>query len=203
MEAFEALLDYRRCVSEIYGQVRQTGSDDEEAWRSFRRQREVLFASHSQSALSEEQKDRFSGLRYFPFNPELRFVLPVDHDVEGKIYEIEADSPVRLHRFGRICFSVSNQKVCLSLFWIAGYGGGLFLPFRDRTNGVTTYGGGRYLLDSVKHADLGQVEGSLVIDFNYAYNPSCAYNPRWHCPLPPEENWLPVEIRGGEKSYGS
>ena len=87
------------------------------------------------------------------------------------------------------------------MFWVLGYGGGVFLPFKDATNGPETYGGGRYLLDTIKHADLGSEDERLVLDFNYAYNPSCAYNPRWHCPLSPPENTLPVEIRAGEKSY--
>jgi uncharacterized protein (DUF1684 family) len=85
------------------------------------------------------------------------------------------------------------------LFWVLGYGGGVFLPFRDLTSGYETYGGGRYPLDTIKHADLGQEGAQLVIDFNYAYTRSCAYNGRWDCPLAPAENWLPVAIRAGEQ----
>ena len=106
-----------------------------------------------------------------------------------------------MQRFGRIRFTVDKQAVSLSLYWILGYGGGVFLPFRDETNNDTTYGGGRYLLDTIKHADLGQEGSKLVIDFNYAYNPSCAYNSQWHCPLAPWENRLPVSILAGEKSF--
>ena len=84
---------------------------------------------------------------------------------------------------------------------IMGYGGGIFLPFGDLTCGRETYGGGRYLLDTIKHADLGHEDAGLVIDFNYAYNPSCAYSPRWSCPLTPPENRLPVAIPVGEQSY--
>jgi uncharacterized protein len=76
------------------------------------------------------------------------------------------------------------------------------LPFKDLTSASETYGGGRYLLDTIKHADLGAENGRLVMDFNYAYNPSCAYDPRWHCPLAPAENSLPVRIAAGEKRYG-
>jgi uncharacterized protein len=90
----------------------------------------------------------------------------------------------------------------LTLFWISGYGGGVLLPFKDGTSGQETYGGGRYLLDTIKHADLGSDKGRLIVDFNYAYNPSCAYDPRWHCPLAPPENSLPTRIAAGEKSYG-
>jgi hypothetical protein len=82
---------------------------------------------------------------------------------------------------------------------IEGYGGGVYLPFADATSGATSYGGGRYLLDTVKGADLGMEEGRLVLDFNFAYNPSCAYDPRWTCPLPPPANRLPVDVRAGER----
>ena len=69
----------------------------------------------------------------------------------------------------------------LTVYWLGGYGGGVFMPFGDATNGSTTYGGGRYLLDGVKGADLGVVDGRLILDFNFAYNPSCAYSTRWVC----------------------
>ena len=87
----------------------------------------------------------------------------------------------------------------LELFWLEAYGGGLFLPFRDATGGSETYGGGRYLLDTVKGADLGTEEGRVVLDFNFAYNPSCAYDPKWACPLSPPANRLAVAVRAGEK----
>ena len=89
----------------------------------------------------------------------------------------------------------------LSLFWMEGYSGGLFLPFRDATSGKETYAAGRYLLDTAKSADLGgdQERGSLVLDFNFAYQPSCAFDPRWACPLAPPENRLDLPIRAGER----
>jgi uncharacterized protein (DUF1684 family) len=89
----------------------------------------------------------------------------------------------------------------LSLFWLTGYGGGLFLPFRDATNGTQTYGAGRYLLDTAKGADLGSgsAPGTIVIDFNFAYQPSCAFYPQWSCPLAPPENRLEQPIEAGER----
>jgi uncharacterized protein (DUF1684 family) len=87
----------------------------------------------------------------------------------------------------------------LALYWLEAYGGGVFLPFRDETSGTETYGAGRYLLDTVKGADLGEEGGRLVLDFNLAYNPSCAYDPRWACPLAPPENRLTIPIRAGER----
>jgi hypothetical protein len=85
------------------------------------------------------------------------------------------------------------------VYWLAGYGGGVFIPFRDATSGTATYGGGRYLWDSVKGADLGSVGDELVLDFNYAYHPSCTYDPQWSCPLAPRDNWLDIPIEAGER----
>jgi len=150
-----------------------------------------------------EQKTGFKGLRYYPYNPSLRYCLTVDTNVEPEVFELELqdDELIKLQRFGKISFEAAGQPVSLALFWILGYGRGLFLPFRDLTNKTDTYGGGRYLLDTVKGADLGQEDGRLIVDFNYAYNPSCAYNPRWYCPLAPPENWLTVPILAGELKY--
>ncbi len=200
---FEELLDYRRSVAEIYANLRRSDLSEAEKCHQFRRKRDELFGTHPQSALSAEQKARFTGLGYYPYDPAWRFVLSVDTNVEQAVIEVQLqeDGLTRMQRFGQIHFAVGGQKVSLSLFWILGYGGGIFLPFRDLTNGDTTYGGGRYLLDTIKQADLGHEDNRLVIDFNYAYNPSCAYNPRWHCPLAPRENWLPVAIPAGEQRY--
>ena len=85
------------------------------------------------------------------------------------------------------------------VYWIEVYGGGVFVPFRDATSGSETYGAGRYLLDTIKGADLGGEGDRLILDFNYAYNPSCAYDPRWSCPLAPAVNWLQVPIQAGER----
>jgi hypothetical protein len=89
----------------------------------------------------------------------------------------------------------------LTLYWIGGYGGGAFLPFLDATSGTKTYGGGRYLIDSIKSADLGaDAAGRTILDFNFAYNPSCYYSPRWVCPLAPRANRLPRPITAGERA---
>jgi uncharacterized protein len=84
---------------------------------------------------------------------------------------------------------------------MAGYAGGLFIPFRDATNGGQTYGAGRYLVDAAKSADLGgdPARNSLIIDFNFAFQPSCAFDPRWACPLAPPENRLDLPVRAGER----
>ena len=202
MHPLEELADYRRKVAELYQSVRQSGGNPQ-THRRFCEQRDHLFATHPQSALDQEQKRVFKGLAYFDYNPALRFIVPIDDQVESEVLEVELseDGRVRLQRFGRVHFEVGGQLQSLSLFWILGYGGGIFLPFRDATSGAETYGGGRYLLDTIKHADLGYEAGNLVLDFNFAYNPSCAYNPRWSCPLAPLENRLRVPIRAGEKAF--
>ncbi len=203
VSAYEELADYRRSVASLYARARLSRPKVEKRWARFCHDRDILFATHPQSALSPEQKRDFSGLRYYPYNPGLRFLLRVDTKIEPLVMEDELpeEGLIRLERFGRIHFAVDGQAVSLSLFWIVGYGGGIFLPFRDLTNQENTYGGGRYLLDTIKHADLGYVADRIVIDFNFAYNPSCAYNPRWVCPLAPSENWLNIPIRAGEQRF--
>ncbi|MEM7034326.1 MAG: DUF1684 domain-containing protein [Chloroflexota bacterium] len=172
-------------------------------WAAFRQRRNQLFLSHPQSALNDAQKAKTSALPYFPYNPAWRFVLPIDFAVESDILEVSltVDGITRMQRFGKVHIPFEKQTLSLSLFWLLGYGGGVFLPFRDLTSGSETYGGGRYLLDTIKHADLGQTADQLILDFNYAYNPSCAYNDQWHCPLAPPENRLSIPIRAGEKKF--
>jgi hypothetical protein len=106
--------------------------------------------------------------------------------------------PIRFTRFGVASFELYERSLSLELYWLEGYGGGLFVPFADMSGGAETYGGGRYLLDTVKGADLGMDNGRLVLDFNFSYNPSCAYDPKWMCPLAPPQNRLPVSVRAGE-----
>jgi uncharacterized protein (DUF1684 family) len=202
LSRFEALADYRRLVGEMYAYTR-AGSPAEQRWVEFCRERDSLFAAHPQSALSPQQKARFSNLSYFPYNPQLRFVLPVEavSDAQEIVIELPDEGATRMRPFGRVHFEVDRQAASLTLFWILGYGGGIFLPFRDLTNSHETYGGGRYLLDTIKNAYLGREASGLVLDFNFAYNPSCAYNPRWVCPLAPVENRLSVPIRAGELAF--
>ncbi|TMC62815.1 MAG: DUF1684 domain-containing protein [Chloroflexi bacterium] len=110
------------------------------------------------------------------------------------------EDTLSFERIGALEIPFAEGPRRLSLFWMAGYAGGLFLPFRDATNGAETYGAGRYLLDAAKSADLGgDVDGRLVLDFNFAYQPSCAFDPKWACPLAPPENRLDLPIRAGER----
>lgn len=202
---YTELMDYRRSVSEMYARARAPQPEAADRWMRFREERDRLFARHPQSPLPEEDRAGFRGLSYYDYDPALRFAAPVEHGVNpGEIeVQLQEDGLLRLRRFGRVRIVAGGGEHTLSLFWVSGYGGGVFLPFQDATSGEETYGGGRYLLDTIKHADLGAEGSALILDFNYAYNPSCAYNPRWHCPLSPPENRLPVEIRAGEKAYVS
>jgi uncharacterized protein len=104
-------------------------------------------------------------------------------------------------RIGSVEVPLPTGTQRLGLYWMAGYAGGLFLPFRDATNGEETYGAGRYLLDAAKSADLGagSAPDSLLLDFNFAFHPSCAFDPRWSCPLAPPENRLDVRVEAGER----
>ncbi len=197
------LLDYRRRVAGMYARARDNQTAPSARLARFRRECDELLRTHPQSALSGEQRARFVGLRHYPYDPSLRFALPLEMDRAPETIDVELrdDGLLRLRRIGRVRFRVDRQEVSLSVFWIHAYGGGLFLPFRDLTSREATYPGGRYLLDTIKGADLGAEDSKLVIDFNYAYNPSCAYHPRWDCPLSPPENHLPVAIRAGEMRF--
>jgi uncharacterized protein (DUF1684 family) len=197
------LLDYRRRVADMYRTIRELGTDAAEAHVTFRRVRDELFRSHPESPLDDAQKATFRGLRYYDYDPAFRVVARVDTNIEPTTYRIElgADGLLTLRLFGRVAFELPTGSGSLGLFWVAGYGGGVFLPFRDATSGQETYGGGRYLLDTIKGADLGSTQDGLVLDFNYAYNPSCHYNPRWVCPLALPESRLAFPIPVGEKQW--
>ena len=185
--------------------VRQASqNEDEAAWNKFRAARNTLFRDHPQSPLEPQQKRAFQEIPYFPYSFEYRVIGQFDSNVERKTVQVDlpADGAFAYTRIAAVKFELCGAKQKLSLFWIEGYGGGLFLPFRDASNGQQgSYGGGRYLYDTIKGVDLGAESDALVLDFNYGYNPSCAYSPRWVCPLPPPENRLSIAIRAGEKAY--
>ena len=114
---------------------------------------------------------------------------------------LAADGTTRCTRVASVEFAVGGTRYALALYWFEGYGGGLWLPFGDSTNGTATYGGGRYLYDTIKGADLGASAGEFMLDFNFAYNPSCTYDDRWSCPLSPAENKLPFDVPAGERVF--
>ncbi len=195
-----ALLDWRRQVSGLYSSIRAE-TDPERAWQNWRDTRDRLFKTHAQSPLEPPDQRNFSGLPYFEYDSSLRFTVQVE-PVTGPVFPVDTSDEIVLHMrcFGRTRGLSKPLGQELTLFWLSGYGGGLFLPFGDATNGVETYGGGRYLLDSIKGADLGSDSISgLILDFNFAYNPSCSYSPKYICPLSPPDNRLPLAVAAGER----
>ena len=193
------LLDWKRRVFHLYGQVR-ADPEPEHAWRHWRATRDALFRTHPQSPVPPGRRASFAGLAYFDYDPALR-VLATTEPAEPVLREIatSGERPYAFRRFACARFGLGGEEQTLDLFWLEGYGGGVFLSFADATSGRESYGACRYLLDTVKGADLGEHDGRLVLDFNFAYNPSCSYDTRWVCPLAPPENRLPVPVRAGER----
>ena len=196
---YPALWDWRRQVGRLYAAVRAE-PDPERAWLGWRAARDALFGAHSQSPLDPEICRTFPGLRYFPYDASLRFAVGLTLVDEGPVsFDAGNDGALLMRPFARTNGLAHRLGHELSLFWLTGYGGGVFLPFADATSGTETYGAGRYLLDTIKSADLGSTSsGELILDFNFAYNPSCCYSPRYVCPLAPPENRLTVPVRAGE-----
>lgn len=194
------LLDWKRRVFALYAEVR-AAPDPEDAWRRWRRERDRMIASHPQSPIVDEAgRARFEGAPYFDYDPAFRVLGRMEAtDPERIVIPASADGRYAFTRFARARFDLAGQEQALGLYWLEGYGGGMFLSFRDATSGRETYGACRYLLDTVKGADLGTEDGRLVLDFNFAYNPSCSYDPRWVCPLAPPDDRLEVAVRAGER----
>jgi uncharacterized protein (DUF1684 family) len=198
---YATLWDWRRRVGELYAKLRRT-DDPEAAWRLWRAERDRLFATHPQSPLDPDRRQGFAGLDLFPYDPRFRFEVGLEApgDRSPVAAPAGADGEVRLVPFARTRGLAGALGGELALYWITGYGGGVFLPFRDATSGTETYAGGRYLLDTIKGADLGVRGGRVVLDFNFAYNPSCSYSGRWACPLAPAANRLPRPVTAGERA---
>lgn len=193
-----ALADWRRRVSELYERVR-SNPDPGMAWTEWVEVRNELFRSHPQSPIPEPGRADFEGVGYFDHDPSFR-VMGFVTNAPVKRYNIETsgEGTLSFTRFAIVTFALRGDDQRLELYWLEGYGGGIFLPFRDDTSGKETYGAGRYLLDSVKGADLGMAGDQLILDFNFSYNPSCSYDPQWLCPLAPPENRIDAEVRAGE-----
>jgi uncharacterized protein len=190
-----SLLGWRRQVAALYGTAR-AARDPETGWRSWCDGRDELFAGHPDSPLDEAARASFRGLPYAPYDAGLRFEAELQPAAAAQVeIPTATDGTVRLSRIGTVTLGDVGR---LDVWWLAGYGGGVFLPLRDGSAGRTTYGGGRYLLDTVKGADLGGDDARLVVDLNFAYHPSCTYDPRWSCPLAPEGNRTAAPVPAGE-----
>lgn len=194
-----SLADWRRQVAEIYSDVRRS-EDPAVAHALWRERRDRLFRGHPQSPLPAADSLRAGGVPYWPYDPRLRFVSSVLPAGDAREYSI-ATGDNELTRISQLGWVELPDPVSgrLAIWWLEQYGGGIFVPFRDATAGTMSYGAGRYLLDTAKGADLGLDGGRLVLDFNFAYHPSCRYDPRWLCPLAPPESVLDAAIEAGEK----
>ncbi|MDP9436857.1 MAG: DUF1684 domain-containing protein [Actinomycetota bacterium] len=192
------LLDWRRRVAALYAEVR-AADDPAQAHERWRTGRDELFGTHPDSPLLPAARASFAGLPVATYDPAWHFEVEVDADVEPARLEIPTGTD-GVVRFDRLGVARLTGVGALDVWWLGSYGGGVFVPLKDATAGRGTYGGGRYLLDTVKGADLGGEarRGGLVLDLNFAYNPSCAYDPAWACPLAPPGNVLAAEVPVGE-----
>ena len=162
----------------------------------FHHAKDQFIARDHHSPLTDEQKTAFTGLRYYDENPDLRLELDLKEYETKEVVEMQTSTGdvASYSRWGTLSFEVEGEPAQLTVYKDLD-GGELFLPFADATSGDETYGAGRYL-------DVQPLPCNKVLaDFNYAYNPYCAYNEQWSCPLTPLENRIKVPIRAGEKSF--
>lgn len=166
-----------------------------DGYAEFRAEKDDFFRGNPHSPIPHQDRSGFSGLAYFEPAADLRFEL-VPEPADGAPIRVQtSDGQVReYHRAATVAFEVDGDQVTLTLLSQPSRPG-YFLPFRDSTSGRETYGAGRYLDLEDAH------DGRVHIDFNLAYNPYCAYDDAYSCPLPPHENWLQIPIRAGEKDY--
>jgi len=196
-EEYITLLDWRRRVAALYAEVRERAARDPvDAHRVWRAGRDDLFRRHSQSPIPERHRGSYRAVPCFDYDARFAFTAPI-RGLRETLCEVETSGGrvTRFVRFGAVDLPIG----ALDVMWLDAYGGGLFLPFTDTTSGQSTYGGGRYLLDTVKGADLGVRGDDLVLDFNFAYHPSCAHDAKWMCPLAPASNRLGVPVEAGER----
>jgi uncharacterized protein (DUF1684 family) len=193
------LMDWRRRVASLYAAVRSE-SDPATGHEVWRWGRDALLREHPQSPVKPDDALRATGVPLWPYDPSLRWELPVDPVPDGELRLVDSanDGEIRMRLVGRVALP-GPIDATLDLWWLEQYGGGLFVPLKDGTAARTTYGAGRYLLDTAKGADLGSSRAGLVIDLNFAYHPSCRYDDRWQCPLAPAGNTIAYAVEAGER----
>jgi uncharacterized protein (DUF1684 family) len=194
--------DWRRRVFALYAEVRAT-ADPAVGHDLWRRGRDRLFAEHPSTPLLPADRAGFTGLPITDYDPSWRFELPV---IETETRHMDVDTGTDgVVPFDLLGYVDVPEVGHLDVWRLSSYGGGIFMPVKDALSRKPggTYGGGRYLIDSIKGADLSQSNPeSLIVDFNFAYNPSCAYDSDWACPLAQAGNTVAVEIPVGERYAG-
>lgn len=187
--------DWRRRVFALYAAVR-TADDPAAAHVAWVAGRNLLLSTHPASPVTAADRTGYAGADVAPYDPAYRFVVAVDADVEPARRDVPTgtDGVVPFDRIGRVTLPEIGS---LDIWSLASYGGGIFIPVRDPS--PATYGGGRYLLDTIKGADLGGDNDALVIDLNFCYQPSCAYDEAWSCPLAGPGNTVAVSLPVGER----
>ncbi|WP_246799160.1 DUF1684 domain-containing protein [Rhizobium leguminosarum] len=201
MNEIESLWEWRQTIANLYYRIRAS-DDAPSAWEDWRETRAQLFQTHPQSPIEPADRPVYEGPTTFRYDPSQQFVVKLTAPPEERFSVATGDDgELTMHAFARTAGLETKLGGELTLYWIEGYGGGVFLPFSDATSGTETYGGGRYLLDTIKGADLGSLrpDGTLALDFNFAYFPSCAYSSRYVCPLAPAGNRLRGAVRAGER----
>jgi len=199
------LLDWKQTIFDLYAFIRHAPSP-ETAWERWRGVRDRLYADHPQSPIPADVRDAFDGCPFYDYDPAFRTIGRIeDRAPERRGIAVSTGGTFAFTRIVVVRFAPAGAEHELMLSWNEGYGGGIFLAFTDETTGSDTYGGGRYLVDTVKGADLGfdVDERTMVLDFNYAFNPSCSYDARWACPLAPAANRLPLAVTTGERLAAS
>ncbi len=194
------LLDWKRRIFSLYSDVR-AAADPAAAWLHWRDTRVTLYRTHPQSPVPERARAGYTADAFFPYDPAYRVIATATGALpEPSPLLASVGGTLAFSRIGHARFELLGGEHELELSWNDGYGGGILLAVTDRTSGNETYSGGRYVLDTVKGADLGNEGAYLVVDFNFAFNPSCAFDPSWACPLAPPANQLPLRLEVGERA---
>lgn len=195
------LADWRRRVATLYAAVRAQ-DDPAQGHALWRQRRDELMREHPQSPLLPGDALRRTGVPYWPYDPRLRFVLELEPEPTSEPATLTlhtgGSETTTMRRLGVVALPAPLDAT-LDVWWLEQYAGGLFVPLRDGTAGEASYGGGRYLLDTAKGADLGSHDRRLVIDLNFLYHPSCRYNADWQCPLAPAGNTIAHAVCAGER----
>lgn len=179
-----------------------TTDDWIDAIEAQRSQKDRYFREDPRTPVPEDERDDFEGLEYFPVDPDYRYEVELDRydEPEPVVVGTSSDGEQEYLAWGEFAIEVDGASVTVTAYKGTRDEDRLWVPFRDETSGEETYGAGRYLDLEPEHHRTD--DGTWILDFNEAYNPTCAYSDHYECPLPPMDNWLDVRIEAGEKDFG-